>query len=213
MFFKKISYILAFAYIAFAIGLFSISRDANAQVSVLDLMPATGSTVTIDSNLASNEQTHPPLRLTPDKSQIIDLDSPISRVIIGNEVHLNILMDSMKRIIAVPRTPGATHFTLLDDNGQIVMQRHVIVASPKEQYIRVRETCVPGSTMCVPIRMFYCPGMCHEIAILGAENTAYSSSIAGPTGNEPETETMTIVPTTNSGDSSDGGSGNTSDGN
>lgn len=145
-------------------------------------------TVTADTDGAyapSDEDTaYPPIRLTPDKSELLRLKREAHSVIIGNPVHLNILMDSQKRLILVPREPGATYFTVLDDAGAILMQRHVIVAAPKEDYIRVRRTCMnmEESTGCQATRVYYCPDMCHEIAVgvveekKGAANSAATAA-------------------------------------
>ena len=143
------------------------------------LLPAQSS-VSVDASFAANEETHPPLRLTPDRSEIITLDENVDRVIIGSDVNINVLLDSSRRIIVVPRAPGATHFTLLGQGGRVIMQRYAIVANPKEKYIRIRETCMED-TECEPVRMYYCPGMCHEISIQGPSsgNSSGASSLTG----------------------------------
>jgi hypothetical protein len=110
------------------------------------------------------EATHPPMRLTPDKSDILEFNRDVGRVIIGNDQHANLLMDSARRLLVVPRAPGATHFTILDNRGKVMMQRHVIVAGPEQQYIRVRRTCLEGG-LCEETSVYYCPDMCHEIRL------------------------------------------------
>jgi hypothetical protein len=189
----KNRYIASIKYAALMVGMFCVIASAEAQQTSQGLMPASGATVSIDSSFTANEQTHPPLRLTPDKSHIIELDKHISRVIIGNDVHLNLFMDTTSRVVAVPRSPGATHFTLIGADGSIVMQRHVVVASPQEKYVRVRETCMSGST-CEPVRMFYCPGMCHEISIPGASRTMTSGSMANAASNQPAAPSSAPLP-------------------
>ena len=89
----------------------------------------------------SDDVTHPPLRLTPDKSTLIRLPRAAGSIIVGNPNHLNILPDSSLTLVAVPRMPGASFFTVLDKDGEVVMQRHVIVASPSKKYVRIRRTC------------------------------------------------------------------------
>ena len=123
-----------------------------------------------DENTAytENEHTHPAIKLTPDKSELIRLDTAASSIIIGNPNHLSILADTSKTLVLVPRAVGATHFTVLDFDGNILMKRHVIVGSPKENYLRIRRSCV-GSTGndCQSTSVFYCPDMCHEIISAG----------------------------------------------
>ena len=155
-------------------------------------------TVSIDAQFSVDEETHPPLRLTPDRSEIIELDKSVNRVIIGNEVHINVMLDTAKRLIIVPRIPGATFFSVLDGEGNIIMQRHVVVANPKEKYVRVRQPC-RGTDACMPIRMYYCPEMCHEIAIVGEDGTMFSGSITG--AEEETTSPFTFeLPTTDGGE-------------
>ncbi len=179
-FFQKLRCVAISAVFVFA----TCAGTLQAQAQSGDrLPPPDAATISIDSELSSTEETHPPLRLTPDKSRILTLDKNIERVIVGNEAHLNILMDTAKRLIVVPRIPGATHFTLLGENGEIIMQRHAIVGSAQEKYVRIRETC-RGADGCMPVRMFYCPGACHEIAIIGENNTAFSGSIASAPSEE-----------------------------
>ncbi|MCB9990828.1 MAG: pilus assembly protein N-terminal domain-containing protein [Rhodospirillales bacterium] len=169
---------------AVAVAGFSLS-PAHAQDSSApqDLMPPQA-TVSVDATFSPSEETHPPLRLTPDKSEILEVNRNVNRVIIGNDVHMNILMDSSRRMVVIPRMPGATYFTLLDENGKIIMQRYAIVANPKEKYLRIREPCT-GTGDCMPIRMFYCPGMCHEIAIVGEDGQNFSGSAAAEGDNNP----------------------------
>ena len=136
----------------------------------------TENTVEVDNSLEGTLETHPPLRLTPDKSDIIDLDGEVERVIIGNDTHVNVFLDTSRRIIVVSRAPGATHFTLMGPDGKIVMQRHVIVASPQKNYVRIRRTCSMSEGDCAPTQVYYCPGMCHEIALQDGSTPAQTSS-------------------------------------
>lgn len=45
------------------------------------------------------------------------------------------------------------------------MQRHAIIASPKQDYIRVRSSCGAEATDCQETRVFYCPDICHEVNV------------------------------------------------
>lgn len=115
-----------------------------------------------------NDITHPPLRMTPDKSTIIELNEAAGSIIVGNPAHLNIMADSATRLIAVPRAQGASFFTVLGKEGNVIMQRHVIVGStagPDNKYMRVRRVCAGGSANCQQTSVYYCPDMCHEISV------------------------------------------------
>jgi hypothetical protein len=110
---------------------------------------------------------YPSLTLTPDKSVILTLDKPARSVIVGNPAHLAAIMDSTKRLVLIPRQPGATYFIVLGDNGEVIMQRHILVDAPQERYVRIRKSCaLAGSNNnCQPTQVYYCPGMCHEINV------------------------------------------------
>lgn len=129
-------------------------------------------------NFDETTHTHPPVKLTPDKSELLRLDRSAGSIIIGNPNHLSILADSSKTLVLVPRAPGATHFTVLDTRGNVIMQRHAIVASPKEKYVRIRRSCAGGAEGCQPTSVFYCPDTCHEIMISGGGDTSAPESSA-----------------------------------
>ncbi len=124
-----------------------------------DLIPP----VTQPAENAEVATTHPMLRLTPEKSELVRLDRNAISVIVGNPAHLSVLLDTPNTLVLVPRVAGATHFTVLDAAGEIVMQRHVVVASPKKNYVRVRRSCANGAEGCRATSVYFCPDICHEI--------------------------------------------------
>jgi hypothetical protein len=161
---------------------------ASAAASAQDLMPAQGVAIPQGSaavasvpataapapatapapsvSLGDDEGTYPTISLTPDKSQILTLDKPARSVIVGNPAHLAAIMDSTTRLVLIPRTPGATYFMVLGENGEVIMQRHVLVDAPQEHYVRIRRSCaLAGSGNCAPTEVYYCPGMCHQINV------------------------------------------------
>lgn len=154
----KYCHILALALLTtFAGGSISVPA-AHAQ----DLIPPVTGAANSDSNpdLAT---THPMLRLMPDKSELVRLDRNAVSVIVGNPSHLSVLLDTPNTLVLVPRAAGATHFTVLDGAGNVVMQRHVVVASPKKNYVRVRRSCANGAEGCRATSVYFCPDICHEI--------------------------------------------------
>lgn len=187
--FQKFLPSLASAALLLAYSTFALPATAQSQPNsaapppsvTLDI-PVSSANKT-DAAFNNDEVTHPPLRLSPDKSSILRLERAAGSIIIGNPAHLNIMADSADRLIVVPRAQGASFFTVLDKNGDLLMQRHVIVASPKEKYLRVRNTCAPGQD-CEATNVYYCPDMCHEI--MTPETTQDSG---GNTSANSETET------------------------
>ena len=135
-----------------------------------------GGGMAVVSNL---EETDPPLRMMPDKTQIIDFKRDIGRIIIGNDTTANIVMDSTRRILVIPRAEGATHFTILDNRGHVMMQRHVIVAGPEQQYVRIRRNC-SGTRGCEATTIYYCPDTCHQVELnsgTGSSGGATANSV------------------------------------
>lgn len=131
------------------------------------LFPSADITTESAIEIPDGVETHPPLRLTPDKSEIVRLDRPVVNLIVGNPTHANVLMDNQRMLVVVPKLPGATFFTALDKDGKVVMQRHIIVASPTQKYVRVKQTCAgQTSGACLPTRVYYCPDMCHEVNVM-----------------------------------------------
>lgn len=107
--------------------------------------------------------THPLLKLTPDKSELIRLPSAAASVIVGNPNHISVLLDTPDTIIVIPRAQGASHFSVVDNDGNILMQRHVIVAAQDENYVRIRRSCNANARDCQPTSVYFCPNMCHEV--------------------------------------------------
>lgn len=62
------------------------------------------------------------------------------------------------------------------------MQRHVIVASPQEKYVRIRRSCASGEDGCQATSMFYCPDMCHEVQVNPETEVQELPEAANPSG-------------------------------
>lgn len=167
------------AFLCFALVMPAAAQDSSAPKDMFPPMAA-AKTTTTEYKLSPNEATHPMLRLTPDKSEIVRLDQDAYSLIVGNPAHLNVLMDNPRMLVLVGRQPGATHFTALNRDGKVVMQRHVIVAGPHEEYVRIRRRCnVTGVGECNSVSVYYCPDMCHEVQIgAGQNDSADQSSVS-----------------------------------
>lgn len=170
-----------YALLIAAVSLLIPAAAPRAQ----DLMPA------VDIPEADiNAATHPMIRLSPDKSELVKLDRDAVSVVVGNPTHLSVLLDTPRLLVLVPRVPGATSFTVLDDKGGVIMQRHAIVAAPKDKYVRVRRSCagVPAGTTCHATSVYFCPDICHEVGVTSAEEAS-----GEPDATVEETTTSTSV--------------------
>jgi len=165
----KSKFLLTALCAAFLMSAAVTAQAQNANVvrpEASDLMPQT-SPENLEIHTGDVRDTHPPVRLTPDKSELITLDADASSVIVGNPTHLGVLLDTSRVLVLVPRAPGASSFTVLDQDRNVLMQRQVIVGSPKETYIRVRRSCANAEDdrPCQATSVYYCPDMCHEVGV------------------------------------------------
>ena len=136
-------------------------------------MPAVvtqSSTNAVADSPATKKVTHNPIRLSPDDTKLIRLNKDAGMVVVGNPEHANVVADSARTLIVIPRRPGATYFTVMDRTGDILMHRLVIIAGPEEQYIRVKNTCRGSNDKnCKSNSVYYCPDTCHEIFLSSEE--------------------------------------------
>ena len=151
-------------------GFTAASAQTKGQPSA-DLMPPVSAQSAAVPTETLDSETHPTLKLTPDKSELVRLDRDASSVVIGNPAHVTVLLDTPRLAVVIPRAPGATYFTVLDKDGNVIMQRHAVVASPKKNYVRVRRSCAnaTGDAACQPTSVYFCPDMCHEIGPAGGD--------------------------------------------
>lgn len=170
----------------------------------VDILPAMSLSADEMGTIDPDMPTHPPLKLTPDKSEIIRLDHDAVTVVIGNPAHLSVLAENTRTLVMVPKSPGATYVTVLGKDGQTILQRHVIVASPAEKYVRIRKPCVNSKDdSCRTTKVYYCPDMCHEIIANEGETEIGTSSAGGAAAVPamPEVPVQPPSPTTASSDS------------
>lgn len=152
-----------YIYTTLALSLIFIGFSLKTSSAFAEMATAAETPVAL-FKAGTIEETHPPVKLTPDKSELIHLEKDAASIIVGNPFHLSVVMDNTKLLVLVAKEPGATHMTVLDKEGEIIMQRHVIVASPKQKYVRVRRNCAGGDD-CQATSVYYCPGMCHEVIL------------------------------------------------
>ena len=156
--------------------------SSNMYINILPADAVTDNEYPVDID----DPTHPPVRLMPDKSELVRLDEPATTIIAGNPNHLSILPSTSQGLILVGRMPGATHFIALNSKDEIIMQRRVIVAGPRENYVRIRKTCAASEEEnCQATQVYYCPDTCHEIALNVEESEEDNSSVEdGGSGGE-----------------------------
>ncbi len=175
---KLISYMVTAMMLIATTPALAQDNDALALIDTIPGKPI----VTSGKDYNQTNDTHPPLKITPDKSELIRLDKDAGSIIIGNPSHLSVLADSAKTLVLVPQLPGATHITVLDKESNILMQRHVIVASPEKKYVRIRKSCSADTEGCEPTQIYYCPDMCHKVNV--AQDVTASSDTSGESSSQ-----------------------------
>ncbi len=161
---KNTLFIALFLAAALTFGYSNQSAQAQNTISMIP-------TITVaaggETPMSMDDSTHPDISLTPDKSTIIKLDEKIISVLIGNPLHLGVVAQSSNILVLVGKEPGSSYFTALGRDGKILMQRHVLVAAPAKNYMRVRKTCaLTEDETCEATNVYYCPdGMCHDVKI------------------------------------------------
>lgn len=141
-------------------------RLIPAETTSSDIVPSMGNHMMGDSALTKQDSDEaPPLRITSDKAEVIQLDRDAVNIVVGSDKNLRVVPDTNRTLILIPKQPGSTYFKALDNQGKVIMQRHVIVGSPKNEYIRIRRACVNGADGCKEYSVYYCPDMCHEVSV------------------------------------------------
>ncbi len=147
--------------------------------------------------------TFPDLHLTPDKPEILNLERDVANIIVGNTDHLTVTPDSARRLVLIPRRPGTTFMRILDESGAPIMERHVIIGAPKKKdnYVRIRRSCINGEEGCQEYSMYYCPDMCHKLGLVeedtpapqhATEITSSGDPQAIPIGSADPSATLTV---------------------
>lgn len=171
--------------------------DGAAPVPQVDESELKDATVIDDAAVVAEEQ--PPLRISPDKPEIVHLDKDAVNVLVGSEETIRAVPDTNRTIILIPKKPGATFFKAIDADGNVIAQRHVIVAAPagKSKYVRIRRACVNGEDGCKEYSVYYCPDMCHEVNVVQDAKTGSTplptdvSSTPDESNGDPNSENVT----------------------
>lgn len=163
-------------------------------ISEKDLEGSEG--VTVASSVTGEVAEDLPLKITPDKPEVVHLTRDAVNVVVGSEEHLRVVPDTNRTLIIIPKKPGATFFKALDNDGNVIMQRHVIIAAPQKKYIRIRRACADGDASCKGFSVYYCPDMCHEVSVVQDASATESpvapteASSSGTEASAPPTEPM-----------------------
>ena len=77
------------------------------------------------------------INMVADRPLVLKLDQDVANILIGNDLFLNIFPDSRRTLILMPVQPGATYFRAIDADGNTIVEKRVIVAAKKQNYVLV----------------------------------------------------------------------------
>lgn len=123
------------------------------------------------------------VHVAPDKPEIIKLSEDAASVVVGSPKYASVTMDNPRTLLIIPRAEGATALTVLNKDGEIIMEKRIIVGGAEEKYVRIRRACNGNSAGCRPSQIYYCPDGCSDISL----DTATVEQT-------PQTGAQTIVP-------------------
>jgi hypothetical protein len=152
----------------------SVAASAAAPDSASDPAPAV---------TPAAEDLSGSIRLTPDTTKILRLEQDAVSVIVANPDHASVVLDSPRLLVVMPRQPGTTLFTVLNNKGETILEKNVIVAGTvKPQYVRIRRACGATDAGCSANSYYYCPDGCYEVTPVGEQGSVQAPPVVGGTG-------------------------------
>lgn len=122
------------------------------------------------------------------KSHIIDLPEPAGTILIANPAAVNAILDQPQRLILMPLQPTATHMTILNRQGGMMIDATIMVSPRREQAVMVDRHCT-GTGGCPASSTHYCTDLeCLDLSMRGTTTpSAPPNMTSGPTpGTTPE---------------------------
>ena len=144
--------------------------ESHAKVQVMppqNIEPAAGAPAADTADTTDDTV----IRLTPDQTKVVRIEQDAASVIVANPAHANVVLDSPRLLVVMPRMPGTTSLTILDAEGKTIAERTIIVsAMAKPKYMRIRRICSGSDASCQPSAYFYCPDGCYEVMPVQPDN-------------------------------------------
>lgn len=103
------------------------------------------------------------IRLTPDRTEVVRLEQDAASVVVTNPAHAQVMMETPRLLLIMPRQPGSTSLFVLDKDGNSILERDIIISGASKPYVRIRKSCSGSDRGCVADSYFYCPDGCYEV--------------------------------------------------
>ena len=121
------------------------------------------------------------IRLTPDRTEVVRLEQDAASVVVTNPAHAQVMLETPRLLLVMPRQPGSTSLFVLDKNGNSIFERDIIISGSTKPYVRIRKSCNDNSSNCAADSYFYCPDGCYEVGTVPAnENPPQLPPAADP---------------------------------
>ena len=122
------------------------------------------------------------LRLTPDRTEIIRLQEDAASVVVTNPAHAQVMMETPRLLLVMPRQPGSTSLFVLDAQGKTILERDILVSASTQPYVRIRKACAASDQGCQANSYYYCPDGCYEVTTVpGDQANSAPPAIEGGT--------------------------------
>lgn len=116
-------------------------------------------------SFGSFAQAREAINVSPDKPEIVNLNVEAASIIVGSPRFASVTLDTPETLLIIPRAVGATSLTVLNNRGEIVLERQIVVGAPKDQYVRIRRACPADLSGCVASQTYYCDNGCSDVSL------------------------------------------------
>lgn len=130
------------------------------------------------------------IRLTPDRTEIVRLEQDAASVVVTNPAHAQVMLETPRLMLVMPRSPGSTSLFVLDKEGNTIFERDIIISGTAKPYVRIRKSCGSNDNNCNSDSYFYCPDGCYEVGTVPPSDNAQQT----PPASAPMTIDTTPVP-------------------
>ncbi len=155
--------------------------DDSAVPAAAVVQQTSKTTTTTTTTNAARVTPRDALRLTPDRTEIIRLDRDAASVVVTNPAHAQVMMETPRLLLVMPRAPGSTSLFVLDQDGQTILERDIIVSAAAAPYVRIRKSCTGADEGCNANSYYYCPDGCYEVSTVPSEENTALPEISGET--------------------------------
>lgn len=120
-------------------------------------------TSTSSSTNAARVKPRDAIRLTPDRTEVVRLEQDAASVVVTNPAHAQVMLETPRLLLVMPRQPGSTSLFVLDKDGNSIFERDIIISGSTKPYVRIRKSCNDNAGNCNADTYFYCPDGCYEV--------------------------------------------------